>query len=78
MPRVEKMAKPNKFIQRMNHGAGPKKGALHRQLGIPAKQKIPAATLSKAAKAPGTLGKRARLAEAFKGMSHLRHATKRG
>jgi hypothetical protein len=37
-------------------------GALHKQLGVPAGQKIPVATLRAAAKMPGTLGKRARLA----------------
>lgn len=39
------------------------KGALHRQLGIPAGQKIPAGKLKAAAKKPGKEGQRARLAE---------------
>ena len=39
-----------------------KKGKLHKELGIPLKKKIPKATLRKAAKAKGKLGKRARLA----------------
>lgn len=36
-------------------------GALHRQLGVPAGQKIPVAKLKTAAKAGGKLGQRARL-----------------
>jgi hypothetical protein len=43
-------------------------GALHRELGVPAGEKIPAKKLAKAAKAPGVLGKRARLAETLKGL----------
>lgn len=39
-----------------------KKGALHRQLGIPVGRKIPIRTLQAASKAPGLVGKRARLA----------------
>lgn len=42
-------------------------GALHRELGVPAGKKIPAKKLARAAKAPGQLGKRARLAETLKG-----------
>ncbi len=45
-----------------------KPGALHKQLGIPKGQKIPAKTLAKAAKAPGKLGQRARLAQTLKKM----------
>ena len=41
-------------------------GALHRQLEVPTGKKIPAAKLAHAAKAGGTLGKRARLAETLK------------
>lgn len=37
-------------------------GALHRSLGIPADEKIPLETLRWAAKQPGKLGQRARLA----------------
>ena len=43
-------------------------GALHKQLGVPAGKKIPAKKLEKAAKAKGTLGKRARLAQTLKRM----------
>jgi hypothetical protein len=45
-------------------------GALHRQLGVKQGEKIPAAKLAKAAKAGGTLGRRARLAETLKGLHH--------
>lgn len=44
-----------------------KPGALHKQLGIPEGKKIPAKTLAKAAKAPGKLGQRARLAKTLRG-----------
>ena len=43
-------------------------GALHAQLGVPQGKKIPTGKLAKAAKAGGTLGKRARLAETLKKM----------
>lgn len=45
-----------------------KPGALHEQLGVPKGEKIPAKKLAKAAKAPGKLGQRARLAETLKEM----------
>jgi hypothetical protein len=45
-------------------------GALHKELGIPAGQKIPAKTLAAAAKKGGKEGERARLAETLKGMIH--------
>ena len=45
-----------------------KPGALHEQLGVPKGQKIPAKKLATAAKAPGKLGQRARLAETLKGL----------
>ena len=44
-------------------------GALHRELGVPQGQKIPAKKLAKAAKAGGKLGKRARLAQTLKGFT---------
>lgn len=44
-------------------GAIGKPGALHEQMGVPKGQKIPAKKLAKAAKAPGKLGQRARLAQ---------------
>ena len=44
-----------------------KPGALHKELGVPADKKIPAKMLNKAAKAPGKLGQRARLAKTLRG-----------
>lgn len=49
---------------------GSNHGALHRELGIPMGQKIPAATLKAAAKKPGKEGKRARLAETLSVLNH--------
>jgi hypothetical protein len=54
----------DKWIQK----AIKKPGALHKELGVPAGEKIPAKKLAAAAKKPGKLGKRARLAETLKGM----------
>jgi len=45
-----------------------KPGSLHKELGVPEGEKIPAKKLAKAAKASGKLGKRARLAETLKGL----------
>jgi len=44
------------------------KGGLHKSLGIPKGEKIPAKKLDKAAKSSGKVGKQARLAETLKGM----------
>jgi hypothetical protein len=43
-----------------------KKGSLHKQMGIPEDENIPAGKLNKAAGKPGVLGKRARLAVTLK------------
>ena len=48
-------------------GAIKKKGALHKEMGVPMGKKIPAGKLAKAAHAGGKLGKRAKLAETLKG-----------
>lgn len=63
---VEGMKKggSTKWIQ----GAIKKPGALKKQLGVNPKNPIPPKTLAKAAKAPGKLGQRARLAQTLKGM----------
>lgn len=45
-----------------------KPGALRKELGAKAGKPIPAKKLAKAAKAPGKLGQRARLAETLKKM----------
>jgi hypothetical protein len=49
-------------------GAIKKPGALHRELGVPKGDKIPAKKLAAAAKKGGKEGQRARLAETLKGM----------
>ena len=49
-------------------GAIKKPGALHEEMGVPKGKKIPAKKLAAAAKKPGKLGKRARLAETLKKM----------
>jgi hypothetical protein len=43
-----------------------KPGALRSSLGVKAGKTIPASTLAKAAKAPGKMGQRARLAQTLK------------
>jgi len=45
-----------------------KPGALRKELGAKPGKPIPAAKLAAAAKKPGKMGKRARLAETLKGM----------
>lgn len=49
-------------------GAIKKPGALREQLGAKKGEPIPAKKLAAAAKAPGKLGQRARLAQTLKGM----------
>lgn len=62
---MKKGGKAKHFIQGMNM----KKGALHRQLGIPEGEKIPAARLESAAHSSNKLlAKRARTAEMLKGL----------
>jgi hypothetical protein len=46
-----------------------KPGALHRDLGVPQGEKIPASKLEAAAKSKGKVGQRARLAKTLKGMN---------
>lgn len=48
-------------------GAISKPGALHREMGIPMGEKIPAKRLDAAASKPGVEGQRARLAQTLKG-----------
>lgn len=48
-------------------GAIKKPGALRKELGVKKGEKIPAKKLAAAAKKPGKLGQRARLAETLKG-----------
>jgi hypothetical protein len=49
-------------------GAIKKPGALRKELGAKAGQPIPAKKLAAAAKKPGKLGQRARLAQTLKGL----------
>ncbi len=49
-------------------GATKNKGALHKKLGVPAGQKIPASKVNAAAKKGGTLGKEANLAKTLSKM----------
>jgi hypothetical protein len=54
----------SKWIQK----AIKKPGALRKSLGVKAGEKIPAKKLAAAAKKPGKIGQRARLAETLKGL----------
>jgi hypothetical protein len=54
----------SKFIQK----AIKKPGQLHKDLGVPMGQKIPAAKLAAAAKKPGKVGQRARFAQMLRKM----------
>ena len=49
-------------------GAIKKPGALRKELGVKGDKPIPAKKLAAAAKKPGKLGQRARLAETLKGL----------
>ena len=57
-------------------GAIKKPGALRKQLGVKQGDKIPKAKLDKAAKAPGKLGQRARLAKTLRGFRNGGMVTK--
>lgn len=48
-------------------GAIKKPGALRKSMGVKEGEKIPAGKLAAAAKAPGKMGQRARLAQTLKG-----------
>ena len=50
-------------------GAIKKPGALRASLGVPKGKNIPAKTLAAAAKKPGKMGQRARLAQTLKGFN---------
>ena len=54
-------------------GAIKKPGALRKELGAKNGEPIPAKKLAAAAKKPGKIGQRARLAETLKGMQGKRH-----
>lgn len=55
-----------KFIQAMHM----KKGALHKELGVPMGENIPEEKLNEAAMKGGTLGRRARTAKMLEGLNH--------
>lgn len=62
------MKKGGKVGEKWIQKAIKKPGALKKSLGVKAGEKIPAGKLAKAAKAPGKLGQRARLAQTLKKM----------
>jgi len=61
---MKKGGSTNKWIQ----GAIKKPGALRKSLGVKGDKPIPAKKLAAAAKAPGKMGQRARLAQTLKKM----------
>ena len=65
MPKKSRKLKKGGWIQ----DAIKKPGALRKELGIKAGEKIPAKELNAAAKEPGKLGQRARLAKTLRGMA---------
>lgn len=76
MPKAKKIIRkddPNEVTMYKKGGwiqdAIKKPGALHEQMGVPMGKKIPAKKLAAAAKKPGKLGQRARLAETLKGFN---------
>lgn len=62
----EGMKKGGKTGGKWIQSAVKKPGALRKSLGVKEGQKIPAGKLAKAAKAPGKMGQRARLAQTLK------------
>ncbi len=64
---LESIKEEEKWIQK----AIEKPGALHKQLGVPAGEKIPAGKLAAAAEKGGKLGKRARLAMTLKKLKEM-------
>lgn len=74
---MTRVRRPNKWIQKAL-GKRTKRGALHRQLGIPVGKRIPITVLRRAAKARGTLGRRARFALVLRKIGKRSHrATRR-
>ena len=65
---VEGMAKGGKANGKWIQEAIKKPGALRSALGVKEGKTIPAKKLAKAAKAPGKMGQRARLAQTLKGL----------
>lgn len=73
---AKKTSGKKRTVKKFIKGAVEKPGALHKQLGVPKGQKIPAKKLAKAAKAPGKLGERARLAQTLKKLSKKKSSSK--
>lgn len=65
---VEGMKKGGKVGDKWIQKAIKKPGALKKSLGVKKGETIPAGKLAKAAKAPGKMGQRARLAQTLKGL----------
>lgn len=59
-------SKPQKWIQ----AAIKRPGSLHKMLGVPMGKKIPMPMMSKAMKAGGMMGRRAKMAMTLKKMNH--------
>ena len=64
VPGLKKGGSTNKWIQK----AIKKPNALRKSLGVKKGEKIPAGKLAAAAKKPGKMGQRARLAQTLKGL----------
>jgi len=62
------MYKEGGSVSRVNEAGNYTKPGMRKSLGVKAGEKIPAKKLSAAAKAPGKLGQRARLAQTLKKM----------
>jgi len=60
--------KVNKMAEKWIQKAIKKPGSLKKALGVKKDEKIPAGKLAKAAKKPGKMGQRARLAQTLKGL----------
>lgn len=67
---AHKKYKEKQAAEKWIQGAIKHPGALHKALGVPADEKIPAAKLHAAAKKGGKIGREARLAETLKGLRH--------
>ena len=65
------MAKKKSWVAKVMAKPGAK-GGLHKSLGIPSGEKIPASKIAAAAKQPGKVGRQARLAQTLKAMTRKR------
>jgi hypothetical protein len=67
---IKPIGRPTIMGKNFIKGAIKHPGALHKELGVPQGQKIPAKKMASAASKGGLLGKRARFAEELKGFAH--------